>query len=91
MNPRHRTARRDANEVEIVKALRKLGVKVWTDLPVDLLCFHRGRLFCVEVKDGSKPPSARKLTDREREFIEIVGDCCTLVEDIGDISAVTEC
>ena len=63
----------DANQAEIVQALRKVGVTVSVTSAVgngfpDLVCLFRGRLLLVEVKDGSKPPSAQRLTESEREF-----------------------
>lgn len=65
-----RAARRDTNEDEIVDALRAHGVyvkKVNDEGAFDLLCWH-GRTVLLEVKDGKKPPSARKLTDAEQKF-----------------------
>ena len=62
-----RAAKIDANQPEIVKALRAVGVSVQhlhsvgTGCP-DLLCALLGFTFTIEVKDGSKPPSAQKLT-----------------------------
>lgn len=60
-------AKIDANQPEIVKALRKVGATVQTLAAVgkgvpDLLVAKGGYLCLMEVKDGSKPPSARKLT-----------------------------
>lgn len=64
-----RAARRDDNEAEIVKALRKAGAYVaYLDTPADLLVGYQGRTHIVEIKDGSKPPSARKLTPNEQKF-----------------------
>lgn len=64
-----RAARRDDNEEEIVKALRKAGAHVaYIDSPCDLIVGYRGRTVLLEVKDGNKPPSARKLTDNEQKF-----------------------
>jgi len=60
-------ARVDANQKDIVVALRAIGAEV-THLHAvgkgvpDLLVSYRGFWFVLEVKDGSKPPSARKLT-----------------------------
>ena len=62
-----RAARTDANQTNIVDALRRCGCLV---LPLhqmgqgvpDLLICHRGALAFVEVKDGDKSPSKRKLT-----------------------------
>lgn len=69
---RRRRARTDANHSAVIGALRACGATV-QDLSAvgdgcpDLLVGHRGRNFAIEVKDGSKAPSARKLTeDQER-------------------------
>ncbi len=65
----------DANQPAIVKALRNAGVKVRVTSQLgkgfpDLLCFRKatGLLRLLELKDGSKKPSARKLTEDEEEF-----------------------
>ncbi len=66
-----RAARRDANEQDIVKAMRAEGayVKVINDEGLfDLLVSYRGDTLMIEVKDGAKPPSARRLTDAEQKF-----------------------
>jgi hypothetical protein len=64
-----RAAKRDDNEQEIVKALRKAGAYVaYITEPADLLVGYQGRTMILEVKDGNKPPSARKLTPNEQKF-----------------------
>lgn len=70
-----RAAKKDRNHPEIVKALRDHGCKV-LDLGAvgkgcpDLLVY-RGNYMCfMEVKDGTKPPSARKLTKDQVRFHE---------------------
>jgi hypothetical protein len=71
--PPRRAKRIDANQPDIVQALRKAGAKVWVlGSPADLLAGYRGRLSTLEVKDGAKPPSARQLTPAEREYLD---DC----------------
>ena len=62
-----RAAKIDANQNEIVKALRKMGATVQSLAAVgdgvpDLLVGYQGKSYLIEVKDGSKVPSARKLT-----------------------------
>lgn len=55
--------RKDDNQSEIVDALRAIGCTVMVmHVPCDLLVGYRGRNVLLEVKDGAKPPSARKLT-----------------------------
>ena len=58
--------RTDANHADIVAALRKTGWIVWDThhYPefVDAIAMKAGRLKFIEIKDGSKPPSARRLT-----------------------------
>lgn len=68
-----RAAKIDANQPEIVKALRQAGASVQHLHSVgagcpDLLCAVAGRTFLVEVKDGSKPLSAQKLTPDQVEW-----------------------
>jgi hypothetical protein len=66
-----RAARRDDNEKDIIKAMRACGafVKVINDEGTfDLLCWYNGRTLLLEIKDGTKPPSARRLTDAEQKF-----------------------
>jgi hypothetical protein len=68
-----RAARTDGNHDEVVKALRAIGCTVQrleqgSGVP-DLLCGYRGRTVLIEVKDGRKPPSERRLTPDQREWI----------------------
>lgn len=67
-------ARIDANQEQIVSALRAMGatVRIVTQgngLP-DLLVGFRGVTVLMEVKDGQKVPSARKLTPAEQKFFD---------------------
>ena len=63
-----RAAKVDANQKLIVKALRDAGATVQHLHAVgagcpDLLVGFRRINYLMEVKDGKRPPSARKLTD----------------------------
>lgn len=65
-----RAAKIDANQAAIVAALRSVGAGVQSLAAVgqgcpDLVVGFRGNCFLIEVKDGSKPPSARGLTDAQ--------------------------
>jgi len=66
-------ARRDANEREIIDALEKFGARVHQvsdgGTP-DLLVAFRGRWTVIEVKDGNKPLSQRKLTPAQVQFMD---------------------
>lgn len=62
-----RAARVDANQTQIVSALKAAGASVQSLASVgqgcpDLLVGHRGVNILMEVKDGQKSPSERKLT-----------------------------
>ena len=93
-----RAARRDDGEREIIDALRKAGayVKQVNDEGLaDLLVWHGGRTLILEVKDGKKPPSARKLTEAEQKFHnEWPGDNLFIVNSVEEalkvISAVPD-
>jgi len=86
-----RARRVDENQQEIVDALRQAGVMVRVvtqgeGLP-DLLCGYTnpasGNQYTIllEVKDGNKPPSARKLTAAEEKFfMEWTGGLLAIVK-----------
>ena len=60
-------ARVDANQEQIVSALRAAGAYVWIiGLPIDLLVGFKGHTFLVEIKDGPK----KRLTKLQTEFFE---------------------
>jgi len=62
-----RAARVDANQDQIVSALRAAGAYVWIiGLPVDLLVGHKGHTFLVEIKTDSK----KRLTALQDDFFE---------------------
>ena len=73
--PVRRAAKVDRNQPEIVAALRAIGASVQPLHTIgqgcpDLLCGWRGRHYLIEVKDGLRPLSERRLTDDQRKWIE---------------------
>lgn len=88
------TKRADANQPDIVQALRQAGASVQHLHEVgrgcpDILVGFRGMNYVAEIKDGNKPPSKRKLTPDEQawhlawrgkvEIIETVDDALKLI------------
>lgn len=68
-----RPRRVDANQKEVVTILRKCGYSVAITSSLgngfpDLVVARNKRTVLVEIKDGTKPPSKRKLTDDEKSF-----------------------
>lgn len=68
-----RDARTDGNHSAVITAFRKCGVSVLSLAPLgggvpDLLCACANGMWLVEVKDGSLPPSQRKLNDLQVEW-----------------------
>jgi Holliday junction resolvase len=68
-----RAAKVDDNQSEIVAALRAVGATVQPLHSVgkgcpDLVAGYRGQNFLIEIKDGSKRPSERKLTADQVEW-----------------------
>ena len=60
-------ARVDANQTQIVSALRAAGAYVWViGLPVDLLVGYKNHTFLVEIKDGP----TKRLTKLQQDFFE---------------------
>ena len=90
-----RAAKIDANQPDIVQALRDYGCQVWSTAAMgggfpDLLVLHKGVLLLMEIKDGAKPPSARGLTpDQQKWHAAWRGGPLSIVTDIeGAIRAV---
>lgn len=68
-----RAAKIDANQPEIVQAFRRAGCSVAITSAVgdgfpDLVVGINGLNVLVEIKDGAKPPSARRLTPDQVDF-----------------------
>lgn len=85
----------DANQNSIVDALRKAGAYVRIisqgDGIPDLLVAYKGYTILMEVKDGNKPPSARKLTEAEQKFFdEWTGGMLVVVNSVEESIATLE-
>lgn len=87
-----RAARIDANQGEIIEAFRKAGasvkpvhvVKGFVDIVVGI----NGRNMLVEIKDGAKVKSARKLTEAEQKFHDEWKGRVHIVECLDDVTSV---
>lgn len=88
-----RARRTDANHAQIVAAFRKMGWSV-LDLSAvgkgcpDLAIGKHGRTVLVEIKDGEKSPSKRRLTPAECEFFSAWRGDAVLVQDIEDAMVI---
>ena len=91
-----RAAKVDANHAQIAADLRTIGASVVSTAGVadgfpDLVVGFRGRNWLMEIKDGSKPPRARKLTpDQERFAAAWRGHYVVVYSPSDAIRAVTE-
>jgi Holliday junction resolvase len=88
-----RAARVDDNHKEISAALRKIGCSVLSLASIgsgcpDLLVGWRGRNMLLEVKDGSKSPSRRELTEDERRFMVEWNGSALVVYTVDDALSV---
>ena len=88
-----RAARVDANQNEIVDALRNVGASgaitsmVGSGFP-DLVIGFRGLNYLIEIKDGSKFPSQRKLTDDEQEWHDLWRGTVFVANDINEALSI---
>jgi Holliday junction resolvase len=88
-----RAAKVDANQPEIVQALRQAGACVQSLAAVgkgvpDLLVGYEGNTVLIEVKDGSKPRSARQLTDEQIEWHAAwIGGRCVVASNAAEALA----
>lgn len=90
-----RAAKVDANHRAVVNLFRAYGCSVQSLAAVgdgvpDLLVGRFGRSHLVEVKDGSKPPSQRKLTKAQVAWRDAwKGSTIHVVTNLGDVSALS--
>lgn len=84
-----RAAKKDDNHNEIETMFNKLG---WSTLDIsqlkdcaDIVCGKGGVTIICEIKDGSKPPSSRKLTTGEEKFSKMWRGEWFKVETIQDV------
>ena len=97
-----RAAKVDENQSEIVAALRKAGCSVTpthqagSGFP-DLVVGRIGKTYLLECKDGSKPPSKRKLTDDQVRWHgkwlghkAVVCNVSEALEAVGIVAGVSE-
>jgi len=86
-------AKTDANQPEIVEALRKVGATVQSLAAVgdgvpDLLCGFRGQTYLIEVKDGKRPVWERQLNDKQIAWhFEWNGGPCVVANSVGEALA----
>ena len=91
-----RAAKIDANQDQIVIALRVVGATVQSLAAVgkgvpDLLVGYQGKTYLIEVKDGRKVPSARKLTpDQEVWHEKWTGGTLRVANSIEDALNIIE-
>ena len=80
--PRY-AARTDANQQEIVDALKKIGCSVEIiGLPVDLLVGYRAKTYLIEVKRPGHKPRTKKQKDFLKNWRGQVRVCETAEEAI---------
>tara|TARA_R110002124_G_C8644760_1_gene488631 strand:- start:29 stop:319 length:291 start_codon:yes stop_codon:yes gene_type:complete len=87
-----RAARKDANHNEITDCFISLG---WSVLDIsqlknacDAFVSKGSRTIAIEIKDGSKAPSQRKLSEGEEKFKNRWTGDWALVESIDDVTYI---
>ena len=84
-----RNAKVDTNQPEIVMALRAIGATVEPTHMIgrgfpDIVVGFRGLNYLLEIKDGDKVPSKRKLTDDETKWHKQWNGSVDIVESVED-------
>lgn len=89
-----RAAKKDANHNEVAAEFSRLGCSV-LDISqlkrcADVVVGKNGKSRVVEIKDGSKPPSARELTSGELDFSRSWKGGYDVVENLADVARVVQ-
>lgn len=88
-----RGRRIDGNQKRLDELARNVGavvlhVSAAPELGFDRLLIRSGQMYIVEVKDGTKPPSARQLTEGEQKAkakVESAGGKYWVIESDDDL------
>lgn len=84
-----RAAKVDTNQPAIVQALREVGATVEPTHMLgrgfpDIVVGFRGVNYLIEIKDGEKSPSKRRLTSDEKEWHLAWNGTVDIVESVED-------
>lgn len=92
-----RAAKQDANHKELRDEARRMNVGWFDCFQLKKFCdafiVYEGVTVAVEVKDGSKAPSQRKLTEGEQEFSDkwsSYGGKYAVIESKADLQGLIE-
>lgn len=90
-----RAAKVDANQPEIVAAFRRLGCVVFPTHQIgngfpDIAVRCGKMLRLVEIKDGAKPKSAQKLTEKEAAFHDQFAGCVDICASLDDVDRMVK-
>jgi hypothetical protein len=90
-----RASRTDSNQAEIVEEFRRLGCSVAHTHQIghgfpDIVVGKNRRTILIEIKDGSKPLSARCLTPDEINFHRAWQGEIDVVENVYDVGVIVE-
>lgn len=88
-------ARIDDNQLKIVQTFRSLGFSVISIAAVgcgcpDLIVARNGIIRLIEIKDGSKPPSERRLTPDQEKFHAEWKATIPIVTSVEDVIKLAE-
>lgn len=84
--------RRDSNHHELMRCAESLGFSVLDTSQIgkglDLLVAINGHAIRIEIKDGEKVPSKRKLLDSEQDVFDTWKSRCVVWESKADVEAL---
>jgi hypothetical protein len=85
--------RRDDNHTDIVGTFRAIGFSVLDTASLgggapDVMVSNHLNTWAIEIKDGTKPPSARKLTKAEETFRDTWQGRYAIIESVDDVLAL---
>jgi len=80
----------DSNQNQVVKNLRQLGISVAITSSLgkgfpDLVIGYKGKNYLIELKDGAKTKSQKKLTTDEQDFFDSWKGQISKCENIDEI------